>query len=203
MSEQVLSSIDTSQTIPTQELYHRLSEQDREIRVIQDICRSMQEKQYAVTQSSSGTSGYQRLQRWQRAAPLQYSPIQSNIPSHASSGPGSPITDIDLRIRVHVDGPVALSLRNLTSVELRKRVQIAVNQAPRLKDTRVTDAILLLSGDLELLAEKVTDKERLIHNESHWIRSCGQGAYILRDTFSSNIHLSLPASVSGCKRKLL
>lgn len=59
----------------------------------------------------------------------------------------------------------------------------------------IADAKLLKSGDLEMHAERITDKERLIHNQGLWVKACGPEAYVIQQTYGVVMHGILTATV--------
>ena len=79
-----------------------------------------------------------------------------------------------LRIRVKIeDKEISKSLRSLTNVDLRARVNDALQSNPNLLSIHISSAQLMEKGDLELYTDKEADNEILMYNSEAWVKFLG------------------------------
>ena len=90
----------------------------------------------------------------------------------------------------------ALCIRvTIEDVDLRARVNGALQSNSNLLSIHISPAQLLESGDLEHYTNKEADNQILTYNPEAWVKFLGEGACILRDTFSVVLHGIKTASV--------
>ena len=93
------------------------------------------------------------------------------------------------------DEEISKSLRSLTNVDLRARVNDALQSNSNLLSIYRSSDQLLKSGDFGHYTNKEKDNEILTYNSEAWVKFLGEIACILRDTFSVIFHGIETASV--------
>ena len=152
--------------------------------------------------TSTATTGYKDTQRWIKEGIA--SSLSTLFPSAegSPSTPALPVDDKELRIRVRVmDQAVRSNLRIATEVEGLDRVNEAIHACPELHPIKIVSFTQLQSGDAELRCEKVSDVERLTHNQEAWTKVYGPGAHILIDTYSVVLHGIQVTSIKAHQEK--